>query len=258
MSINPFLAIGDRFQDTSVVDRYHLRLPYPSETFDLLLALITDSPRAILDVGTGTGVLARHLVERADRVDALDPSAAMLARGKTLPNGDHPRLRWLYGRIEDAPLAPPYALITLGDSLIWLHWEVVFPRLAQLLTPRGYVALVERKELPAPWHDGLLAFIRRYSTIKNYPTLDLITTLEQAELFTRAGEQETAPISNRQSIPDYIASFHSRSSLSLDHMPPSDAAAFDEQLRTLVEPWSHENRLELQTVARIIWGKPLS
>lgn len=257
MSINPFLAIGSRFQDSSVVDRYHLRLPYPTETFDLLLALIADSPQAVLDVGTGTGVLARQLVERVERVDAVDPSAAMLERGKALPNGNHPRLRWLHGRIEDVPLMPPYALITLGDSLIWLDWEVVFPRFAELLTPHGCVALIERGERHQPWQDGLLALIRRYSTLKNYPSLNPVATLEQAGLFTKVGEKETALIATRQSVTDYIASFHSRSSLSLEEMTPSDAAAFDEGLRAVVEPWSHEDTLELQTVATIIWGKPL-
>jgi hypothetical protein len=41
-------------------------------------------------------------------------------------------------------------------------------------------------------------------------------------------------------------------------MPPQDAAAFDQHLRTLVEPWSREDELELRTVAWIVWGKPLT
>ena len=236
MAINPFLAIGNRFQDASVVERYHLRLDYPAETFDLLLSLMTDTPRALLDVGSGPGVLARQLVERVDRVDAVDPSATMLARGKSMPNGNHPRLRWLHGRIEDVALDPPYALITLGECLIWLDWNVVFPRFAELLSPNGYVALVDRGELPPPWQAELLDLIRRYSTMQNYPTLNVGATLEEARLFAKVGERKTAPGATRQSVADYLASFHSRSSLSLEHMPPEDAAAFDEGLRAIVAP----------------------
>ncbi|HLW01426.1 MAG TPA: class I SAM-dependent methyltransferase [Ktedonobacterales bacterium] len=258
MAINPFLAIGNRFQDASVVERYHLRLAYPTETFDLLLGLITDTPRALLDVGTGPGVLARQLVEHVDRVDAVDPSAVMLARGKTLPNGQHPNLRWLHGRIEDVALNPPYALITMGECLIWLDWNVVFPRFAALLSPHGYVAQVERSELPPPWRADLLDLIRRYSTMKHYPALqNVVTLLEEAKLFSKVGERETAPVTTRQSVADYIASFHSRSSLSLEQMPPEEAAAFDERLRSMVEPWSRDGMLELQTVASVVWGKPL-
>ena len=48
-----------RFQDPNLVSLYHLRLPYPAQTFDILTALIRDQPRNVLDVGAGTGEIAR-------------------------------------------------------------------------------------------------------------------------------------------------------------------------------------------------------
>ncbi len=36
-----------RFQDQSVVDRYHLRPTYPPEIFTLLNALVVDEPRTV-------------------------------------------------------------------------------------------------------------------------------------------------------------------------------------------------------------------
>lgn len=258
MSINPFLATnhGVRFQDESIVARYHLRLPYPQEAFDNLLSLITDIPRTILDVGTGTGDIARRLVEQVELVDAVDVSAAMLARAQDLPQGKHPHLHWICGHIEDVELIPPYSLIVVSDSILWLNWEIVFPRFANLLTPGGYVALLERNELPVPWSQGLRDIISSYSTIQNYPTLHIEQALTESKLFRLQGTKDTAPINHWQSIPDYVASFHSRSSLSLDHMPPEDAANFDKRLYALVEPYSQRGRLELQTVAHIAWGKP--
>jgi SAM-dependent methyltransferase len=245
-----------RFKDQSVVDFYPLRLPYPPEVFDILVDLITDEPRAVLDVGAGTGDLARGLVRRVEHVDAVDFSPAMIARGRTLPDGDHPHLRWIYGAVETVALDPPYALITAGESLHWMNWEVVFPRFGDALTPGGVVAIVHRVELPAPWHDGLHALIQRFSTMQDYQPFDLIDELERRDLFSSMGERDTAPIMSTQSIDDYIASFHSRSSLSLDHMPAPDAAAFDRQLRYLVSRWSTEGTLELLTVGSVIWGKP--
>src|SRR5919202_4988484 len=137
----------------------------------------------------------------------------------------------------------------------WMGWEAVFPRFGDALTPGGMVAIVHRAELPAPWQDGLDALIRRFSTMQNYQPFDLIDELEKRDLFQRMGARETVPITSTQSIDDYIASFHSRSSLSLDYMPAADAAAFDRQLRDLVSPWSKEGMLELQTVGSIVWGK---
>src|SRR5581483_8631492 len=106
-----------QFQDSSIVDVYHHRSPYTAEAIEHLVGLITNQPRTVLDVGCGTGDLARRLVERVERVDAVDFSQAMIAKGKTLPGGDHPRLNWIYGRIEEVALHPPYALITAGASL---------------------------------------------------------------------------------------------------------------------------------------------
>jgi trans-aconitate methyltransferase len=233
-----------------------LRLPYPPEVFDILADLITDEPRAVLDVGAGTGDIARGLVRRGERVDAVDFSPAMIAKGKTLPDGDHPRLRWIYGAVETVALDPPYALVTAGESMHWMNWEVVFPRFGDALTPGGVVAIVHRMELPAPWQEGLDALIRQFSTMHNYERFDLIDELEKRDLFQKMGERKTAPVTSAQSIDDYIASFHSRSSLSLDHMPASDAVTFDQQLRDLVSSWSEERMLELQTVGSIVWGKP--
>lgn len=245
-----------RFQDQSVVDRYHLRLPYPPTVFDVLIDLIADEPRVVLDAGTGTGDLARHLVNRVDRVDAVDLSAAMMARGRALPGGDHPHLHWLHGAVEDVPLRPPYALITAGDSLHWMDWEAVFPRFAAACSPRGCVAIVRRTDLAPPWQEGLLRLIQRYSTMRNYQPFDLIGELERRRLFCLVGCYETAPLATTQSVEDYIASWHSRSSLSYDRMPPGDAGAFDQQLRELVAPWSAHGRLELQTAGSVVWGRP--
>jgi predicted TPR repeat methyltransferase len=83
---------GAQFQDRSVVAAYEYRPPYTPQVFDILDSLITDTPRVVLDVGCGNGRIARQLVERVDRVDAVDWSEAMLEAGKQLPGGDHPRL----------------------------------------------------------------------------------------------------------------------------------------------------------------------
>jgi len=247
-----------RFEHTSVVERYSFRLPYPGETFDILFGLITDEPRTVLDVGTGTGDIARNLVTRVERVDAVDRSNAMIHKGQTLPLGDHPHLHWISGEIEQIELHPPYALITAGESLHWMNWEVALPRFHDVITPHGQLAIVYREEVPPPWQDGLDQLIKRYSTIRNYQSFDLIEELEKRHLFQKSGEHLTPPVTSTVSTEHYIASFHSRSSLSLEHMFPADAAAFDAGVRELTEPWSDEGHIQLQCTGSIVWGRPLA
>ena len=109
---------AEAFKDQHVVAAYRYRPPYPQEVFTILTSFILDTPRTVLDVGSGSGNIARPLVER---VDAVDFSPGMIEQGKQLPNGNHPQLHWIYGKVEEVPLAPPYALITAGSSI---HWPV--------------------------------------------------------------------------------------------------------------------------------------
>lgn len=93
-----------QFADSSMVAAYHLRPPYLDDVFAVLVDLIEDRPRDVLDAGAGTGEIARRLAPLVDRVDAVDPSREMIARARLLPGGDAPNLRWLHGTAEAAAL----------------------------------------------------------------------------------------------------------------------------------------------------------
>lgn len=247
-----------RFQDQSVVDRYHLRPTYPPETFALLNALIVDEPRAVLDVGCGTGFLTRPMAPYAERVDAIDISEPMLQRARTLPGGDSPRIRWLVGSAEVADVQPPYALITAGDSLHWMDWGVVLPRFARMLTPRGMLAIATVEEQASPWHEGYIQTVKRFSNNPTYRPVDLIAELEQYHLFQKQGEQVTAPVPRQQTIADYIAAQHARSSLSLETMSAAQAAQFARDMQALLAPYAQDGHLTMQIIGRVAWGRPLS
>ncbi len=244
------------FQDESVAEAYHHRPPYPNEAIEILTDLVVDTLRTILDVGRGTGYLARHLVNWVDRVDALDASRPMIDRGQFLPGGDHPGLRWIVGSAEEAPLQPPYALITAGDSLHWMDWDVVMPRFATLLTPHGYLAILGVEQLPAPWDNKLWPIRRRHSAIPNFQYYDLLEGLRDRGLFHWLGTHRTKPVTFAQSLDDYIESFHGRAAFSRERMTPSDVASFHSEVRALVEPFCADT-VEVQLVTEVVWGKRL-
>ena len=69
------MSSGAVFADREVARLYRHRAPYPDELPTILNGL-TVAPRRILDVGAGTGALARPMVAVPARVEAVDPPAA--------------------------------------------------------------------------------------------------------------------------------------------------------------------------------------
>jgi SAM-dependent methyltransferase len=249
---------GAQFQDAAIVAAYHYRPPYPAEIFPLLADLITDAPRHVLDVGCGTGYVARPLAPLVDRVDAVDPAGAMIAAGRQAPGGDAPNLRWIVGYAEDAPLDPPYALITAGASLHWMDWTVVLPRFRAVLTPHGTLAIIGDGTQPGPWRAALQPIIDRYSTNRLYQPYNLIKELETRGLFEQVGEYRTPPHPFPQPVAAYIESFHARNGLSRDRMLPTDAAAFDAEATAALAALCPDGIVPLQVFGEVVWGRPLA
>ncbi len=117
------------FQEVSVAGAYRYRPPYPAATFDILSQLAVDRPRHVLDAGCGTGEIARRLVDRVDRVDAVDIAQAMINLGRQLPRV--PAVRHQINLLE------PRALIAPGR--VGLDGNLLFeqaPRFRCSQTPR--------------------------------------------------------------------------------------------------------------------------
>jgi ubiquinone/menaquinone biosynthesis C-methylase UbiE len=258
---HPFLQgahHAGRFQDQSLVDRYHLRATYPPEIFTIFNELLVDEPRVVLDLGCGTGNVARPLASSVERIDAVDLSLPMLERARTLPGGDSPKIRWWHGRAEEVSLEPPYALVTAGESLHWMEWDVVLPRLVQVLTPHGLLAIAFVEEQPAPWSEGSGQIKQQFTNNPTYQSFDWIAALEKEQLFQQLGYRLTAPVSVTQTVEDYIAAQHARSTLSLDTMTASQATQFDREMRALLLPFTQDGLLTFNVVGGIRWGKPKS
>ena len=247
---------ASRFKDPNMARAYLLRAPYPPETFQILSSLLSGTPRSVLDVGCGTGEIARNLVDFADSVDAVDFSDSMIELGRNLPGGNHRNLRWIVGKVEEIDLHPPYALITEGESLHWMDWDILFPLFRKILTMNGRLALVERKEdEELPWNDQLLKILDNYSTNPKYEQFDMAADLEKSGLFQKQGELKTLPITFVQSVEDYVESFHSWSELSRIPMG-KNASRFDADVKALVSGFTLGKPVERRVSSLIVWGKP--
>ncbi|MDP9281405.1 MAG: methyltransferase domain-containing protein [Chloroflexota bacterium] len=243
---------GRAFADEGVADLYRYRAPYPSRVFEILEHLVVD-PRVVLDAGTGTGALARHFSPSIDRIDAVDPSAAMIARGRALPGGDDHRIRWILGRAEDATLSGPYGLITLGASLHWMQPEIVLPRFRDALAPGAHVAIVDTETTHAgEWRPEFLEVIRKYSPLEHHlETHEMVLQGSEQGLFALEGEERTSPEPFDQSVDDYLRLLGSTSTLSRVTLG-SRADAFEDDCRSVFARHNLE-RIRSEVVSYVAW-----
>jgi SAM-dependent methyltransferase len=247
---------GDVFTDAEVVSLYHHRPPYPATVFDRLRSLIA-GPRVILDAGCGTGALARGLLEDVARVDAVDPSAAMLAAGRALPHGSDPRIHWQHARAEDASLSGPYGLITCGASLHWMRHEVVFPKFRRALAPNARVAIVdtERQFDEDDLRRAVFALIVRYSPVQDHvETPEVVERLVAAGAFVPEGTERTMPVPFEQSVEEYAGALGSTASLSRATLGPR-ADDFYRELRDLFARHGVD-RVRYGVIGYVAWGRP--
>jgi SAM-dependent methyltransferase len=256
------VSLGRVFRDPDVVRSYRQRAPYPPETFTILERLLVE-PRTVLDVGAGSGALARSMVRFARRVDALDPSAAMIAEGRTLPGGSDARLRWIPGTAEEGRLDPPYGLITAGSSIHWMDPARVMPRFATALAPGARLAVLEtddgeRDDSAHPLPE-ILEIYGRYSgpDFKHHSGLrETLAALEASGYFVRDGERRTAPVPLRRTIEEYLEFLHSTSEFARVRLGER-AARFDEDLRELFARKGLTS-VERQVVGVVVWGRPVA
>ncbi|HXS66025.1 MAG TPA: class I SAM-dependent methyltransferase [Streptosporangiaceae bacterium] len=248
--------LAESFTYPGVVQAYQYRPPYPAEVFDRLLGLISDQPRHVLDLGAGEGAIARPLASRVDRVDAIDPSTAMIEAGRQQPGGAAPNLRWILGTAESAEFDGPYALVTAGASLHWMLPGPTTSRLAQVMTPRAYLVVVDHGHRDVPWEEPLDDVIRRHSRNPHFDTTySPQDELATAGLFEIAGQAKTAPVRFRQSVEHYVEYLHSTSSLARELMPAQEADDFDQAVTEVLRPYASDGQLTTTVVAKLTWGR---
>ena len=248
---------GGQFEDETVARAYHTRPPYPAELFDILEKLMPPGPRSILDVGCGTGDVALGLRGRANRVDAVDPSGAMLRVARSRYRPDDPSLRWVKARAETFRPDTYYSLIVAAESFHWMEWEEVLPWVSDALLFGAFLCFVSGREIaPVPWSAELGRLIAQYSTNREYRPYHLVSELRDRELFLEVGRSSTTPVHCEQPIDSYIESFHTRNGLSRERMTPAAAEAFDEALRRLILPHCPDGVVLGETQATVVWGTP--
>ncbi len=107
-----------------------------------LLDGVRDRDGLVVEVGCGSGLLTRHLLDAGHRVVATDASPAMLALAhQTVPDAE----AILHARLPDDPLPDADAIVSVGHALNYLPNDAEIDRsliaLARALRPGGVLAI---------------------------------------------------------------------------------------------------------------------
>ena len=245
------------FSDDDVVAAYRFRPPYPDLLIGRLLGLAPGGVRNVLELGCGTGDLCRKLAPHVGHIDAVDPSAAMLGAAKASPGGDAANIAWVQAFAEEFGYPRAYDLVLMAESLHWMDWDVLFPRLARAMSPAGRLVWLTREE-DAAWNDEYRALIPRFSVVSDYRPIDHPGELERGGYWRMEGRDATPPTPFRQSVEDYIELQHSRSSFARYRVGEEKAAEFDAALRRMLEPFADGGMVTYAFSVPYAWGRPLA
>lgn len=128
------------------------RAGFPEELFVRLAALgIGCAGQRVLDLGSGTGSLARGFARRGARVTALDLSADLLAQARALAADESVEIETLRAPAEDSGLPDAaFEAVTAGQCWHWFDRPRAAAEARRLLVPGGMMAICHFDWLPLP------------------------------------------------------------------------------------------------------------
>jgi SAM-dependent methyltransferase len=142
---------------TKVADYIASRPDYPSPLFKALADTCGLSDGAVIaDIGSGTGLLTKGLLQMGWRVIAVEPNAAMRAASDHFL-GKFPGYRSADGCAESIPAdANSVDLMTAAQAFHWFVAEKARVECLRVLRPEGKVALIwNQRILEDPLHATL-------------------------------------------------------------------------------------------------------
>lgn len=131
-------------------DYARFRAGFPPVLYERLRALgVGLAGQRALDLGTGTGALARGLAARGCRVVGLDPARPMMLQARDLEGGRG--CAFVAGRAEALPLRDgAFDVVTAGQCWHWFDRPRAAAECARVLRPGGRLAICHYDWIPLP------------------------------------------------------------------------------------------------------------
>ncbi|WP_026733319.1 class I SAM-dependent methyltransferase [Fischerella sp. PCC 9605] len=126
------------------------RAGFPSSFFNRLSEYGIGLPaQTIVDLGTGTGTLARGFATRGCHVIAIDPSAAMLEQAKQLDQSANVKIDYRVATAENTGLQESSAdVVTAGQCWHWFDRPRAVEEVTRILRANSYIVIAHFDWIP--------------------------------------------------------------------------------------------------------------
>jgi len=133
-------------------DYARFRAGFPDSMFERLAAAgFCSGGMKVVDVGTGTGTMARGYARRGADVIAIDPDERLTLEARQLDAAENVRIDYRKGKAEELPAADATAdVITAGQCWHWFHGRKAAAEFARVVRPGGGVVIAHFDWLPLP------------------------------------------------------------------------------------------------------------
>jgi SAM-dependent methyltransferase len=199
MSVSKF-APTERFSDR-VDDYVKYRPHYSPEVVQVLRNECGFAPgHLVVDVGCGTGLLARIFLENGNRVIGIEPNANMSAAGAQFL-APFANFSMVDGSAENTSLPSQSSdFVIAGQAFHWFQPEPTRREFARILKPGGWCVLIwhDREMESMPFLRAYEEFLVRYATdyttvahnkVANYGALERFYSPDRMGLIVQATQQ---------------------------------------------------------------------
>jgi SAM-dependent methyltransferase len=189
-----------RFSDR--VEAYvKFRPGYPPELVQTLLQnTMLDAGAAVADIGSGTGIFTRLLLDQQLKVFAIEPNANMRHAAEVL-FADYPAFNSVDAPAEHTGLVDNSVdLITAAQAFHWFNNAATKAEFRRILKADGKLALIwNKRKISQPFQHAYDAVLRDY--VPEYGEVNHmnLSEVEIAEFFT-AGRMEVLRFGNSQQL----------------------------------------------------------
>jgi SAM-dependent methyltransferase len=218
----------------------------------------------LLDLGTGTGLVARRMSRAGAQVSGIDVSEGQIAEARRLAASEGLNIDFRVAPVETPPFADhTFDVATANQAFLYFNAQQAFAALSRVLTHRGLVALSQLRRSPEddPIAAATDALIKKYNPLwgdNDFGGRD--TPFRQWLLDERpAGYQTRNFVRFDLNIPFTRESWRGRIRATRGigaSLPPQQIARFDAEHETLLAglapaTFAVKHRLEAQVLQRM-------